>query len=217
MAPSQRSTRRGSARAANRSLSPQDIAQGVSVLTQLDTQRQAACVSVVSLCLIKPEDEVDSPCPIYRSFCTNDPENPSRLTNFSHHEFERFWSQVRMHITENWNHCGKWDVVASIFRFKTGAFQKMILSFTGLVLGDNTFDHHPYARYATDVTFQQSNMPSGKMKERVAYYSAKHHLHGYKVEVSVLPNGLALNSPSQELKQKNMADESPMKDKYPNS
>ncbi|ETI54861.1 hypothetical protein F443_02398 [Phytophthora nicotianae P1569] len=157
MAPSQRSTRRGSARAANRSLSPQDIAQGVSVLTQLDTQRQAACVSVVSLCLIKPEDEVDSPCPIYHSFCTNDPENPSRLTNFSHHEFERFWSQVRMHITENWNvgrgrkceqtpkdvffymfltvlkHCGKWDVVASIFRFKTGAFQKMILSFTGVI------------------------------------------------------------------------------------
>ncbi|ETI43166.1 hypothetical protein F443_11829 [Phytophthora nicotianae P1569] len=251
MAPSQISTRRGSARAANRSLSPQDIAQGVSVLTQLDTQRQAARASAELLCLVEPEDEVDSPCPIYHSFRTSDPENPSRLTNFSHHEFERLWGQVRMHISENWNHCGKWDVVASIFRFKTGAFQKMILSFAGviapflydrfvasvankftmeqLVLGGNTFDHHPYARYATDVTFQQSNMP------------AKHHLHGYKVEVSVLPNGLALNCTKHYLgieadieilhhnhafhlqhllkssSERNMADEGPMKNKYPDS
>ncbi|ETN04217.1 hypothetical protein PPTG_14925 [Phytophthora nicotianae INRA-310] len=286
MAPSQRSTRRGSARAANRSLSPQDIAQGVSVLTQLDTHRQAARASAASLCLVEPEDEVDSPCPIYHSFRTSDPENPSRLINFSHHEFERLWSQVRMHISENWNvgrgrkceqtpknvffmvltvlkHCGKWDVVASIFRFKTGAFQKMILSFAGviapflydrfvasvankftmeqLVLGGNTFDHHPYPRYATDVTFQQSNMPSGKMKERASYYSAKHHLHGHKVDVSVLPNGLALNCTKHYLgikadieifrhnhafhlqhllkssSERNMTDEGPMKDKYPDS
>ncbi|ETP37585.1 hypothetical protein F442_14612 [Phytophthora nicotianae P10297] len=286
MAPSQRSTRRSSARAANRSLSPQDIAHGVSVLTQLDTHRQAAGASAASLCLVEPEDKVDSPCPIYHSFRTSDPENPNRLINFSHHEFERLWSQVRMHISENWNvgrgrkceqtpknvffmvltvlkHCGKWDVVASIFRFKTGAFQKMILSFAGviapflydrfvasvankftmeqLVLGGNTFDHHPYPRYATDVTFQQSNMPSGKMKERASYYSAKHHLHGHKVEVSVLPNGLALNCTKHYLgikadieifrhnhafhlqhllkssSERNMTDEGPMKDKYPDS
>ncbi|ETI41891.1 hypothetical protein F443_12905 [Phytophthora nicotianae P1569] len=103
MAPSQRSTRRVSARGANRSLSSQDIAQGVSVLTQLDTQRQAARASAVSLCLIEPEDDVDTSCPIYHSFRANDLENPSSLTNFSHHEFERLRSQVRMHITENWN------------------------------------------------------------------------------------------------------------------
>ncbi|ETL88566.1 hypothetical protein L917_12362, partial [Phytophthora nicotianae] len=110
-----------------------------------------------------------------------------------------------------------------------------------LVLGGNTFDHHAYVRYATDVTFQQRNMPSGKMKERAAYYSAKHHLHGYKVEVSVLPNGLALNCTKHYLgieadieifrhnhafhlqhllkssSLRNMADESSMKDKYPDS
>ncbi|ETO77538.1 hypothetical protein F444_07280, partial [Phytophthora nicotianae P1976] len=62
-----------------------------------------------------------------------------------------------------------------------------------LVLGGNTFRNFPSTRYATDIAFQQSNMPIGQMKERGAYYSAKHHLHGYKVEVSVLPNGLALN------------------------
>ncbi|GMF56948.1 unnamed protein product [Phytophthora fragariaefolia] len=36
-------------------------------------------------------------------------------------------------------------------------------------------------------------MPSGQMKERSAYYSAKHHLHGYKPEISVLRNGQAIN------------------------
>ncbi|ETL48551.1 hypothetical protein L916_01859, partial [Phytophthora nicotianae] len=81
-------------------------------------------------------------------------------------------------------HCGKWDVVANVLRIKTGTFQKMILSFAevvspylyekyvvsaagkftmeALVLGDNTFHNYPSARYAPDVTFQQSNMPTGQ-------------------------------------------------------
>ncbi|KAE9230889.1 hypothetical protein PF004_g10370 [Phytophthora fragariae] len=109
-------------------------------------------------------------------------------------------------------HCGKWDVVASVFKIKPPTFQKMIMSFASVVssflyemfavsaadkytmetLG-NTFRNNPCARYATDVIFQQTNMPSGQMKEPSAYYSENHHLHGYKVEVSVLPNGLAIN------------------------
>ncbi|ETM97431.1 hypothetical protein PPTG_20363, partial [Phytophthora nicotianae INRA-310] len=35
-----------------------------------------------------------------------------------------------------------------------------------LVLGGNTFRNFPSARYATDIAFQQSNMPIGQMKER---------------------------------------------------
>ncbi|GMF66669.1 unnamed protein product [Phytophthora fragariaefolia] len=62
-----------------------------------------------------------------------------------------------------------------------------------LVLGGNTFRHYPCAPYLTDVTVQQSNMHTGQMEEPRAYHSAKHHLHGYKVERSVLPNARALN------------------------
>ena len=54
------------------------------------------------------------------------------------------------------------------------------------------FKNYPVARYATDVTFQQSFRPSGSVEEGKLYYSGKHKLYGYKTEVSVLPNGLAL-------------------------
>lgn len=50
------------------------------------------------------------------------------------------------------------------------------------------FDKHPYARYATDVIFQQANRPVGKMREANPFYSANHNLYGYKTEMSVLPN-----------------------------
>ncbi|KAG6610376.1 succinyl-CoA:3-ketoacid coenzyme A transferase [Phytophthora cinnamomi] len=36
-------------------------------------------------------------------------------------------------------------------------------------------------------------MISGTQSERAEYYSAKHKLHGYKTEISVIPTGLAIN------------------------
>ena len=45
----------------------------------------------------------------------------------------------------------------------------------------------PYARFATNVTFQQCNRPMGNHQESKSYYSAKHKLYGYKVEVPVFP------------------------------
>ncbi|GMF27346.1 unnamed protein product [Phytophthora fragariaefolia] len=62
-----------------------------------------------------------------------------------------------------------------------------------LVTSSRTFVHHPYALYATDVTFQQANRPAGSMAEALPFYSAKHKLYGYKVEVSVSPRGFAIN------------------------
>ena len=56
-----------------------------------------------------------------------------------------------------------------------------------------TFKNYKYARYATDVTFQQSNRPTGNMQEGKKYFSGKHKLYGYKTEVSVLRIGLAIN------------------------
>ena len=49
-----------------------------------------------------------------------------------------------------------------------------------------------YAMYATDVTFQKSNRPAENNQESKRYLSGNHKLYGYKVEVSVLPNGMAL-------------------------
>ena len=59
------------------------------------------------------------------------------------------------------------------------------------------FRHFPVARYATDVTFQPSYRPSGSMQEGKKYYSGKHKQYGYKMEVSVLPNGMAIQWHSQ--------------------
>ncbi|ETO80708.1 hypothetical protein F444_04824 [Phytophthora nicotianae P1976] len=234
MTPSQTSTPQD----LNRLLPPERVAEGVSILTQLDADRQSRRQSVSSVRLDNDNDDIDSPSPIYHQFLREDTQNIAALTNFAPLEFECLWNSIRAHVADHWNvgrgrkskqqpkdvlfmflvvlkHCGKWDVVANVFRIKTGTFQKMILSFAevvspylyekyvvsaagkftmeALVLVGNTFRNYPSARYATDVTFQQSNMPTGQIKERRAYYSAKHHLHGYKVEVSELPNGLALN------------------------
>ena len=56
---------------------------------------------------------------------------------------------------------------------------------------DACFKNHPYALEAVDVTFQQTNRPSGNMQEGKICFSRKHKLNGYKVEVCVLPTGIA--------------------------
>lgn len=55
------------------------------------------------------------------------------------------------------------------------------------------FKNHPYALYATDVIFFQANRPSGNHQESKPYFSNKHKQYGYKMEASVLPNGLLVN------------------------
>ncbi|EGZ19706.1 hypothetical protein PHYSODRAFT_327904 [Phytophthora sojae] len=111
--------------------------------------------------------------------------------------------------------CGEWDVAARTFSELPGTFEKMVMNYLNILwphlyglfveshaerdtmkrlqLTDHVFKEYPCARYATDVTFQMMSMPSGTRKERADYYSANHKQHGFKVEVSVLPNGMALN------------------------
>ncbi|GMF80577.1 unnamed protein product [Phytophthora fragariaefolia] len=62
-----------------------------------------------------------------------------------------------------------------------------------LTISGNAFKNYPCARYACDVTFQQANKPTGNHNEAKRYISGKYPLYGYKVEVSVLPPGLAIN------------------------
>ena len=54
------------------------------------------------------------------------------------------------------------------------------------------FKNHPSALCATDVSFQQANRPSGMHLESKKYFSNRQKMYGYKTEVSVLPNGIAL-------------------------
>lgn len=106
-----------------------------------------------------------------------------------------------------------WDILARTFHIKTPTFEQLIHNFvsvlhkhiyeslvveftssytvTKLKSTGNAFKNFPYARYATDVTFQQCFRPSGSMQEGKVFFSGKHKLYGLKVEVSVLPNGLA--------------------------
>ena len=64
-------------------------------------------------------------------------------------------------------------------------------SMQSLIDKDACFKNHPYPLEAVDVTFQQTNRPSGNMQEGKIYFSGKHKLYGYTVEVCVLPTGIA--------------------------
>lgn len=55
-----------------------------------------------------------------------------------------------------------------------------------------TFKNHTVARYVTDVTFQHRFRPGGAMEKGNKYYSGKHKVYGYKVEMSVLPVALEI-------------------------
>lgn len=110
-------------------------------------------------------------------------------------------------------HGGSWDLLAKVFEMKGPTFERLIMGFmtvAGKILcelfvdtvpqaysmecldeGDTRFRNFPMAIEAVDVTFQQSYRPSGNMQEGKKYFSGKHKLYGYKVEVAVRPNGYA--------------------------
>ena len=77
--------------------------------------------------------------------------------------------------------------VSGVCRKNDDTFPMMALMERG-----RTFRHFAFARYATDVIFQQSNRPVGTMREGKHYYSGKHKLYGLKTEVPVFPTGLAI-------------------------
>lgn len=61
------------------------------------------------------------------------------------------------------------------------------------VQAGHVFRNYPQALYATDVKFQPAYRPSGRFTEQKTYFSAKHKLYGFKIEVSVAPPGLAVD------------------------
>jgi len=110
-------------------------------------------------------------------------------------------------------HGGSWDTLGTVFRIKGPTFMRIMTGFMAKIapfcavrfvkkydekMGmaflnekKTLFKSHQYALEAIDVTFQQSNRPSGNMQEGKNYFSGKHKLYGYKVEVAVRPNGFA--------------------------
>ena len=65
-------------------------------------------------------------------------------------------------------------------------------SMSALRSNKTQFKYFPYALEAIDVTFQEANRPSGNMQEGKKYFSGKHKLYGFKTEVTVRPNGIAV-------------------------
>lgn len=112
-------------------------------------------------------------------------------------------------------HSRPWNFMENIFNIKGPAFERLTMKFltmTGvdvcndlvatadskytmkrIMRNNNTFGNFKYARYARDVTFQQWFRPSGNLAQGKKCFSGKHRLHGYRVEVSVLPNGIAFS------------------------
>lgn len=54
------------------------------------------------------------------------------------------------------------------------------------------FSNFSYAKYATDVTSHQRNSPTGNLQEGKKNFCGKHIIYWYKVEVSVIPFGIAI-------------------------
>ena len=108
-----------------------------------------------------------------------------------------------------------WDVMVRLFRIKRSTFGKVVTKVLRTIIipigaelideiqHQNTmaklshltqrFKFNTKAIYATDVTFQCASKPTRNHAESKIYYSAKHKMYAYKTEVSVLPNGLAIN------------------------
>ena len=113
-------------------------------------------------------------------------------------------------------HAGNWEYNGKMFGIKGSTFERQVLGFMAKVVDKlkhigvkrferkytmerlmhekQTFGEYAFCLYATDVTFQCSNRPVGNHQESQKYFSNKHKLYGYKTEVSVLPNGLAIGS-----------------------
>ena len=111
-------------------------------------------------------------------------------------------------------HASHWDFNGKLFGVKGSTFERMIIGFADkgvdilyetvvvrweerftmerLIKDNSTFRHYNFSLYATDVTFQNSNRPGVNHEEAKRHLSNKHKLYGYKSEVSVLPNGIAI-------------------------
>lgn len=111
-------------------------------------------------------------------------------------------------------HVGKWNWMEHMFKMRGPTFERIITSFISTtckhlydafvvhcrgsvpmhVMEPKGFLFRQYscALYGTDVKFWLSFRPFESVEEGYLYYSGKHKAYGYKVEVFVLQNGVAI-------------------------
>ncbi|KAJ0391121.1 hypothetical protein ATCC90586_011652 [Pythium insidiosum] len=109
---------------------------------------------------------------------------------------------------------GSWDYLGAMFAQTGSTFSTRVIDFLEMLrpcllakyvvataerwsmlklsTTGNQFHNFPEARYAVDVTFQQTETPGGNFGEKKKFFSKKHGLYGVKVEVSVVPTGFAI-------------------------
>ena len=110
-----------------------------------------------------------------------------------------------------YKHGGSWDFLGNMFRIKGptsmqlkgGFMEKIVEKYVNKFVNKHTSsgsmhclidkyacsNNHSYALEAVNVTFQQTNRPSGNMQDGKIYFSCKHKLYGYKFEVCVMLTG----------------------------
>ncbi|KAF0692854.1 Aste57867_16100 [Aphanomyces stellatus] len=193
-------------------LTDRAINQGIALLVNLAQQRKDKRARYSSTTAEEPHLDPDSSSQIYDAFLNNrGPDGILTMTNFSPDEFNVLWADIRQLLLKSWNtgsgrksevsgrdlllmslvslkHCGTWDVVAAIFNHKVSTFEKRVMTFLNAF---HPFLMRNYVNALVDKWTMQHLVSSNA--EKKLYFSGKHYLYGHKVEVSVLPNGFAIN------------------------
>ncbi|RQM30288.1 hypothetical protein B5M09_012639 [Aphanomyces astaci] len=189
-------------------------------MENLDQQRYAKRARYSTVLADEPND-LDSNSLIYNSFLASEKsEVIVTITHFSPSEFNLIWREVRQYVFRHWNagcgqksmvsargllmmlftslkHSGTCDVGAAVFKQKPRTFEKRVMSFLTVL--------HPYLMRTFIAAVEQkwpmkAHAESGhRFKNFTAAryatdnFSGKHSLDEHKVEVSMVPNGFAID------------------------
>ncbi|ETV68881.1 hypothetical protein H257_15234 [Aphanomyces astaci] len=186
-------------------LNNRTIGQAVDLLAALQTSRQSKRLRYSASPRDDDDDHDDSPSPVLDAFVA--------AQGRCHRAPYQFFASRIQHALARPSSLRQPEL--ELFKEKTPTFAKRVTGFifaihpclmgkfVDRVLSIWTMEHlnekhkrfkyFPKALYAVDVTFQQTNAPSGSFSETMRYFSKKHGLYGVKVEASVLPNGLCVN------------------------
>ncbi|ETN23568.1 hypothetical protein PPTG_00143 [Phytophthora nicotianae INRA-310] len=151
--------------------------------------------------------EFSTASPVYdRCLRVQGPDRVLRMCNFAPIEFERLWELLEDHVLSKWGvgrgkkcktspkdvlfmmlaalkHCGNWETVSSMFDMDASAFQKMIKKYIDMY--EPFLYTHLVKGHEAQLT-SRSNSPFAPLETFT-------RLYGHKVEVSVLPTGVAIN------------------------
>jgi len=192
-------------------MNSQRARDALRALSARDENYEADIARSSSQPALDSDNDGDAECPFFESFyAEGGNQSIKTMCNLTAPEFRLLYNKMHDEIVENWNtgrgrrspfkamdvffmllttmkHGGSWDVLGKMFNIKTSTFERTVV-----LHSDGTmFKTFNFAIDAVDVTFQQANRPTGNHSESKVYYSGKHHLYGYKLEVCVRPNGLA--------------------------